>query len=74
MREVIFDKFFNTWEKYRYGTLFGDQIFRLCGMWCFNTAQVIFGGLLGFEDVGNNLPCDTASHTRRLETVGALLW
>jgi len=37
MREVIFDKFCNTWEKYRYGTLFGHQIFKLSGMWCFNT-------------------------------------
>jgi hypothetical protein len=31
--------------------------------------QVICGGLLGFEDIGNNLPSDTAS----LESVGALL-
>jgi hypothetical protein len=65
MREVIFDKFCNTWEKYRYGTLFGHQIF--------NTGQVISGGLLGFEDVGNDLPSVTASHTRRLESVGELL-
>jgi hypothetical protein len=30
--------------------------------------------LLGFEDVGNDLPSVTASHTRRLESVGELLW